>query len=37
MLVYVEPVGKCPDETVVISAPLERVYLFDTDTGERLR
>lgn len=26
-----------PEQKVVISAPAERVYLFDTDTGERLR
>ena len=26
-----------PEQKVVISAPPERVYLFDTDTGERLR
>jgi ABC-type sugar transport system ATPase subunit len=26
-----------PEQNVVISAPPERVYLFDTDTGERLR
>ncbi|WP_170219882.1 ABC transporter ATP-binding protein [Mycolicibacterium hodleri] len=26
-----------PEQKVVVSAPPERVYLFDTDTGERLR
>jgi multiple sugar transport system ATP-binding protein len=26
-----------PEQTAVVSAPPERVYLFDTDTGERLR
>ena len=26
-----------PEQKMVISAPPERVYLFDTDTGERLR
>jgi ABC-type sugar transport system ATPase subunit len=26
-----------PEQTVVVTAPPERVYLFDTDTGERLR
>ena len=26
-----------PEQKVVIGAPPERVYLFDTDTGERLR
>ena len=26
-----------PEQKVVVGAPPERVYLFDTDTGERLR
>jgi multiple sugar transport system ATP-binding protein len=26
-----------PEQKVVVTAPAERVYLFDTDTGERLR
>ncbi|MDT5335721.1 MAG: hypothetical protein QOD90_1226, partial [Mycobacterium sp.] len=26
-----------PEQQVVISAPPERVYRFDTDTGDRLR
>ena len=26
-----------PEQKMLISAPPERVYLFDTDTGERLR
>ena len=26
-----------PEQTVVVNAPADRVYLFDTDTGERLR
>ena len=25
------------EQSVTVSAPPERVYLFDTDTGERLR
>jgi multiple sugar transport system ATP-binding protein len=26
-----------PEQRVVVNAPPERVYLFDTETGERLR
>ena len=26
-----------PEQNVVVNAPPERVYLFDVDTGERLR
>jgi multiple sugar transport system ATP-binding protein len=29
--------GYEPEQKVVVNAPPERVYLFDTDTGERLR
>jgi multiple sugar transport system ATP-binding protein len=38
-IVVQTPAGETyePEQRVVVTAPPERVYLFDTDTGERLR